>query len=120
MYQAFHKTVQIGLHQRVASVTAQAAGHPPRKLSRQEVEKALADLVQLEAMSLQQQEAFAAAEAALAQDASAKILLHRIVKHFQRLFDVDSLSGMFPKMNVRGLFLLFFSLRLSPAAVLSI
>lgn len=50
---------------------------------------------------LQQKDAFAAADAALKADASAKVLLHRIVQHFQRLFDVSKLQGMFPKMNVR-------------------
>ena len=47
---------------------------------------------------------FQAAEDALAADAGAKVLLHRIVKHFQRLFDVSTLAGMFPKMNELYLF----------------
>ena len=69
-----------------------------------QVGKALKELVELEASTMKQQAAFQAAEEALAEDASAKVLLHRIVQHFRRLFDVDSLAGMFPKMNEVYLF----------------
>lgn len=74
--------------------SSSVVGH---NMSLEEIVTAIVDLCQLESQLLFQKRSFAEAEKALS--LNPEVLNNRIVLHFQYLFQVKRLEGVFPKMN---------------------
>lgn len=87
------------LARRVASLPGQqeAEAALPAVQSQALLLAAVRQLVDVERAALGAQDTIKAAEGVLAQDPS--MLLHRIVQHFQHLFDSPRLEGVLPRMN---------------------
>eukprot|EP00941_MAST-03F_sp_MAST-3F-sp1_P000472 g472.t1 len=66
-------------------------------LSNDDVQEAIRDLINLEQRVLHRIEVYESAEGELT--AKPNLLINKIVVHFKRLFDVNQLEGVLPKMN---------------------
>eukprot|EP00002_Diphylleia_rotans_P023842 TRINITY_DN4699_c0_g1_i12.p1 TRINITY_DN4699_c0_g1~~TRINITY_DN4699_c0_g1_i12.p1 ORF type:complete len:854 (+),score=193.52 TRINITY_DN4699_c0_g1_i12:47-2608(+) len=69
----------------------------PRVLSTDQVVDRIRTLVALEGDLMLNRKVALSADISLSSDP--EVLLHKIVLHFQKLFDVKSVEGVFPKMN---------------------
>jgi hypothetical protein len=98
----FRLLIEAELLRRPAGYGASISGQKPTALSPSQAAVALRDLVDLERRILKQGATFKQANEMIG--ANPELLVSRIVRHFQHLFGVKNMEGLFPKINEVYLF----------------
>jgi hypothetical protein len=100
----FRLLIEAELLHRPAGYGASISGQKP-SLSPSQAAVAVRDLVSVERRILEQGATFQQANEMIG--ANPELLISRIVRHFQQLFGVKSMEGLFPKINEGSVLLVF-------------